>query len=204
MVALLVLCIVSALAWNGRAEHTMTTMPLGAGPMEETTGDDATAPPTVIHLVADDLGYHDTNWKNHQVSTDALDALVKVGIEIPDFYVYKMCAPSRGSVLTGRYPWHVGYYANNGGGGPPLGFKLLPELLSPTYDSHMLGKVSRYRRRPLQQPQSLLAALALTSPSAWLSSSGTSDGSFANIPRVGVDSKLFMARRAIQMTTGTT
>ena len=36
----------------------------------------AAAPPTVIHLVADDLGYHDTNWKNHQVSTDALDALV--------------------------------------------------------------------------------------------------------------------------------
>ena len=47
----------------------------------------AAAPPTVIHLVADDLGYHDTNWKNHQVSTDALDALVKAGVEIPDFYV---------------------------------------------------------------------------------------------------------------------
>ena len=51
-----------------------------------------------------------------------------------------MCAPSRGSVMTGRYPWHVGYYDNNGGGGPPLGFKLLPELLAPTYDSHALGK----------------------------------------------------------------
>lgn len=42
----------------------------------------AVAPPTVIHLVADDLGYHDTNWRNHQVSTDNLDALVKVGVEI--------------------------------------------------------------------------------------------------------------------------
>ena len=60
----------------------------------------ASAPPTIIHLVADDLGYHDTNWRNHQVSTDALDALVKVGVEIPDFYVYKMCAPSRGSVMV--------------------------------------------------------------------------------------------------------
>ena len=98
-------------------------------------------PPTIIHLVADDLGYHDTNWRNHQVSTDALDALVKVGVEIPDFYVYKMCAPSRGSVMSGRYPWHVGYYDNNGGGGPPLGFKFLPELIAPTYDSHALGKV---------------------------------------------------------------
>ena len=100
----------------------------------------AVAPPTVIHLVADDLGYFDTNWRNHQVSTDALDALVKAGVEIKDFYVYKMCAPSRGSVMTGRYPWHVGYYDNNGGGGPPLSFKLLPELIAPTYDSHMLGK----------------------------------------------------------------
>lgn len=42
--------------------------------------------------------------------------------------------------MTGRYPWHVGYYDNNGGGGPPLGFKFLPELLAPTYDSHALGK----------------------------------------------------------------
>ena len=196
----LVLCIASALALNSRAEQ----MPLGrAGRIEETT-DDATAPPTVIHLVADDLGYHDTNWKNHQVSTDALDALVKVGIEIPDFYVYKMCAPSRGSVLTGRYPWHVGYYANNGGGGPPLGFKLLPELLSPTYDSHMLGKVSHCRYHCGHYGRCSPRTDTPTSPSAWCSSSGTSDGFSANIPRVGVDSKPFMARQAIQTTTGTT
>jgi arylsulfatase A-like enzyme len=116
----------------------------------------AAAPPTIIHLVADDLGYHDTNWRNHQVSTDALDALVKVGVEIPDFYVYKMCAPSRGSVLSGRYPWHVGYYDNNGGGGPPLGFKFLPELIEPTYDSHALGKVSSGRAAVALPPAAAL------------------------------------------------
>jgi hypothetical protein len=48
----------------------------------------AAAAPTVIHIVADDLGYHDTHWRNHGAdgtSTDSLDALVKAGVEIPDF-----------------------------------------------------------------------------------------------------------------------
>ena len=67
------------------------------------------APPTyIIHVVADDLGYNDVAWHNNQTHTPALNALVREGVELMDFYVYKMCAPSRASILSGRYPMHLG------------------------------------------------------------------------------------------------
>ena len=82
--------------------------------------------------MTDDLGCHDVGWRNsEQAQTPALHALVKAGVEIPRFYVYKMCAPSRASVLSGRYPFQLGLYANNGGfaEGVNLNFTLLPQLL---------------------------------------------------------------------------
>jgi hypothetical protein len=56
-----------------------------------------------------------------------------------------MCSPSRNSVLSGRYPFHVGFYDNNGGmqQGTPTSFSMLPDLLKsadPPYSSHALGK----------------------------------------------------------------
>jgi hypothetical protein len=66
------------------------------------------SPAYVIHVLADDLGYHDVNWRNNQTITPNLDKLAKAGIEIPEFYVYKFCAASRGSILSGRYPYHIG------------------------------------------------------------------------------------------------
>merc|ERR1719174_2522031 len=69
--------------------------------------------------------------------------MVADGIEIKEFYVYKMCAPSRASTLSGRYPMHVGYYNNNGcnAGGVPLKFDLLPAVLKRAgYKTHALGK----------------------------------------------------------------
>jgi len=100
-------------------------------------------PPYVIHVVIDDLGYDDVNFHNHQTITPTLDNLLATGVELPDFYVYKMCAPSRASTLSGRYPFHVGYYNNNGGDfeGVPLDFQLLPALLKKqNFSTHALGK----------------------------------------------------------------
>jgi arylsulfatase A-like enzyme len=99
--------------------------------------------PSVIHVVIDDLGYHDLNFRNGQTETPVMDKMVRQGVEIKEFYVYKMCAPSRASVLTGRYPYHLGFYGNNGGinSGVDLRFKLLPELLKPAgWATHALGK----------------------------------------------------------------
>lgn len=100
-------------------------------------------PPYIIHVVIDDLGYDDVNFRNHQTITPTLDHLLATGVEIPDFYVYKMCAPSRASTLSGRYPFHVGYYNNNGGdnAGVPIDFQLLPALLKrQNFSTHALGK----------------------------------------------------------------
>ena len=41
-------------------------------------------PAYVIHVVADDLGYHDTNWRIKQTITPNLDSLVAKGVEIPE------------------------------------------------------------------------------------------------------------------------
>ena len=97
----------------------------------------------VIHVVVDDLGYNDANFKNGQVQTPTMDSLVANGVELRSFYVYKMCAPSRGSVLTGRYPYHLGFYDNNGGDTTALDirYKMLPALLKPMgWSTHALGK----------------------------------------------------------------
>ena len=51
--------------------------------------------------------------RNHQAHTPTLDHLVAHGIEIPEFYTYMMCAPARGSTLSGRYPMRLGLYDNN-------------------------------------------------------------------------------------------
>ena len=90
----------------------------------------ASAPPHLIHIVMDDVGHNDVGWANPRVRTPHLDALAASGIKLSHFYTFKECAPSRGSILTGRYPYHFGYYRNpSDEGAVPLSFTLLPELL---------------------------------------------------------------------------
>ncbi len=52
------------------------------------------------------------------------------GVRLGHFYTFKMCAPSRAMILTGRYTFHFGYY-NNGDadgatGGVPPALKMTP------------------------------------------------------------------------------
>ena len=77
------------------------------------------------------------------METPTLDALVSAGVEIPEHYSYKMCSPSRVSSLTGRYPYHAGYYNNNGGDdeGAPIDYTMLPgHLKKAGWKTHALGK----------------------------------------------------------------
>ena len=70
------------------------------------------APPNVLLIVSDDQGYHDLGcYGNAEIKTPHLDRLAKEGVRLTDFYVtWPACTPSRGSLLTGRYPQRHGVY----------------------------------------------------------------------------------------------
>lgn len=71
-------------------------------------------PPNVVLIYADDLGYGDLSCYGataHQ--TPRLDRLAAEGVRFTDFYVpTPYCAPSRCSLLTGRYPFRSGMVFN--------------------------------------------------------------------------------------------
>ncbi|MCA9099678.1 MAG: sulfatase [Planctomycetales bacterium] len=67
-------------------------------------------PPNVVIIYADDLGYGDLACFGHQrFRTPALDRMAREGIRFTQFYSSSpYCAPSRASLLTGRYPFRCG------------------------------------------------------------------------------------------------
>ena len=68
--------------------------------------------PNVILIVSDDQGWPDIGCLGSKpVITPNLDRLASQGVRATSFYVtWPACTPSRGSILTGRYPQRNGLY----------------------------------------------------------------------------------------------
>jgi arylsulfatase A-like enzyme len=68
--------------------------------------------PNVLLIVSDDQGYPDLSCLGTKpVKTPHLDRLAAEGVRGTSFYVtWPACTPSRGSILTGRYPQRNGLY----------------------------------------------------------------------------------------------
>ncbi len=69
----------------------------------------AAQPPNFVLIVADDLGYGDLHTYGHpRFETPHLDRMASEGVRFTDFYMpMPYCAPSRSSILTGRYPFRT-------------------------------------------------------------------------------------------------
>jgi arylsulfatase A-like enzyme len=69
-------------------------------------------PPNIILIIADDLGYADLGcYGNTRIRTPHIDRIAVEGVRFTDFTVsWPACTPSRGSILTGRYPQRNGLY----------------------------------------------------------------------------------------------
>jgi uncharacterized sulfatase len=70
--------------------------------------------PNVVIILADDMGYGDLScYNSNQVTTANIDRLAAEGIRLTDFYApTPYSAPSRATLLTGRFPLRHGFLQN--------------------------------------------------------------------------------------------
>lgn len=68
------------------------------------------APPSVVIIFVDDLGYGDLGcYGSPEIATPRLDRMAQEGLRATSFYVASpVCSASRASLLTGRYPHRHG------------------------------------------------------------------------------------------------
>lgn len=70
--------------------------------------------PNVLIILADDLGYGDIScYSPKSINTPNIDRIAENGVRCTDFYVpTPYCAPSRATLLTGRFPLRHGLVQN--------------------------------------------------------------------------------------------
>lgn len=69
------------------------------------------APPNIVLILADDLGWGDTGCYNPKarIRTPAIDRLAAQGVRFTDAHSpSSVCTPTRYGILTGRYCWRTG------------------------------------------------------------------------------------------------
>lgn len=78
--------------------------------IEPSQNDSDVSRPNIIFVMADDMGWGQTGYRNHPVlKTPHLDAMAAAGLRFERFYAGgPVCSPTRGSVMTGRSPDRAG------------------------------------------------------------------------------------------------
>jgi len=105
----------------------------------------AESPPHIVLLVADDLGFNDVSWHNDAVLSPNLASLASQGVTLEQHYSQATCTPTRGALLTGRYPIHTGLHNGQISPTVPYGLNtsfptLAEELKTGNYATHIIGK----------------------------------------------------------------
>ena len=114
--------------------------------MAAVTGSVTAAPPNVVVILADDLGFSDLGCHGGEIDTPNLDRLASGGLRYTNAYNTARCWPTRAALLTGYYAQAIRRDALPGGEGGvkfarPAWARLLPALLAPAgYRAYHSGK----------------------------------------------------------------
>jgi hypothetical protein len=97
---------------------------------------------------ANPTGAQTTNPAAGMMKTPTLDRLASEGCKLESYYVQPLCSPTRGTIMTGRYPSHTGIgpdvLVENVPYGMPGREKFVAEYLKDAgYKTHAIGKVSQ-------------------------------------------------------------
>ena len=130
LVVLLVLGIGAYIGWQNRVNLLVWGIPVVSAVMQpigpnipvEWPAGPATAsqspnqrPPNIVFILADDMGFNDISLYNGgaadgTVMTPHIDAIARQGVLFEDGYAANaVCAPSRASLMTGRYSTRFGF-----------------------------------------------------------------------------------------------
>jgi len=103
--------------------------------------------PNFIVILVDDMGYGDPScYGNTEARTPHIDRLATDGTKFTSFYAQTVCGPSRGALMTGRYPHRVG-----GGWTTNADEVFVSEVLKPAgYTTGCVGKWDMSKRRYIE------------------------------------------------------
>lgn len=104
----------------------------------------AAAPPNIVIIIADDLGWNDVGYHGSEISTPRLDRLAETGLVLEQFHAHPVCSPTRAALMTGKSPVRLGVLqpiSKNNPVGLPLGERTLAEFFHDAgYQTYLSGK----------------------------------------------------------------
>lgn len=125
-------------------------------PPQNGAGSKATRP-NIVLVMTDDQGYGDLGLLgNKHLVTPNIDRFGQNGIQFTRFYVSPVCAPTRASLMTGRYHYRTGVIHTSRGGAKMFGDEItVAEILAEAdYQTGIFGKWhlgDNYPMRPQDQ-----------------------------------------------------
>jgi len=135
---------------NGRISRQLCVLPticciVATVGLASTEDGDSASRPHIVFMMADDLGWGDVGYHGSEIETPHIDRLARRGAQLDQFYVQPVCSPTRGSLMTGRYPMRYGLqcgvvrpWAQHG---LPLDERTLPNALGEAgYSTAICGK----------------------------------------------------------------
>ena len=61
--------------------------------------------PNILMFVIDDLGWNDTSYQGSDIPTPTIDKFANEGIRLQQYYVQRVCSPTRSAIMAGRCTW---------------------------------------------------------------------------------------------------